>query len=63
MTELNSTDGFPGAAVTKYHKQVLKTPEIDCFSVLEPRSLKSRSQQVTIPLNPTRGNPSSPLLA
>ena len=37
--------GFPGAAVTKYHKQVLKTSEIDCVSVLEPRSLKSRSQQ------------------
>lgn len=37
--------GFLGAAVTKYHKQVLKTPEIDCVSVLEPRSLKSRSQQ------------------
>ena len=34
-----------GAAVTRYHKQMLKTPEIDCFSVLEPRSLKSRSQQ------------------
>ena len=37
--------GFSGAAVTKYHKQMLKTPEIDCFSVLEARSLKSRRQQ------------------
>ena len=33
---------FPEAAITKYHKQVLKTPEIDCFPVLEPQRLKSR---------------------